>query len=69
MTKKEKQILWTSMAISVFVGVVILTVILLKKKGKLSKRKPSELVVEDLAYWEDLKETDRKGAEKIKDYW
>jgi hypothetical protein len=69
MTKKEKQILWTSMAISVFVGIVILTVILLKKKGKLSKRKLSELVVEDLAYWEDLKETDRKGAEKLKEYW
>jgi len=69
MTKKEKQILWTSMAISVFIGVVILTIILVKKRGKLSKKKLSELVKEDLDYWNGVKETDRKGAEKLQEYW
>jgi hypothetical protein len=70
MNKKDWTKVLTATAISVFVGVVVLAVVLYTvRKNKLSKRKLTQLVKEDVDFWKGVKETDRKGAEKLREWW
>ena len=70
MNKKIWMKVLSASAISIFVGVVVFAVVIYSiKKNKLSKNKLSKLVNEDLAFWKGVKETDRKGAEKLHEWW
>jgi hypothetical protein len=71
MNSKQKKVLVISFAVSVFIGAVVLSIILLQKKlkGDLSKNKLKQIIKDDVTYWKGVTETDRKGAEKLKEWW
>jgi len=70
MTKKQKTAVAIGSVISIFVGLIILAIIVaVNRKKKLSKKDLMNLVREDVDYWKGLSETDKKGAEKLKEWW
>ena len=72
MTKQDWRYFWGSMAVSIFVGATVLTMIVLKNhlnRKKLSLKKLNTEVEKDLAFWKGINETTLKGAERISEYW
>jgi len=70
MKKKYWTKVITATAISIFVGIVVLAVVIYTvRKNKLSTKKLRQLVDEDVIFWKGIKETDRKGAEKLHEWW
>jgi hypothetical protein len=71
MTSGQKKILIISSAVSIVLGGVVLSIILLKnrKKDKLSVKKLQAIAKSDLNNWKDITETDRRGAEILQVWW
>jgi len=69
MTKQDWAKVGMASLVSVFLGLIVLAAIILSKQKSLSKSVLKRIVSEDLQKWQGLKETDRKGAEMIADYW
>jgi hypothetical protein len=70
MNKADWKKVLIASAISVFIGAVVLIVLVMKKKrSKLSIDKLQDIVKNDLETWNGLKETDRKGAEILREWW
>jgi hypothetical protein len=70
MKKADWKKILTASAVSIFVGMVVLAVVIYTiKKEKLSARKLRRLVGSDLLFWNGIKETSRKGAELLSQWW
>jgi hypothetical protein len=70
MTPKQKKIVAISAFVSIFVGLIVLAIIIgINRSKKLSKRDLIKIVRDDVEYWENVKETDPAGAEKLKLWW
>ena len=69
MTKNDKKVILAGIALSIFVGVVVLGVVMVKNRKKVKIRKLRELVKEDLKFWDGINEISPDGAKKLSDWW
>jgi len=71
MRKKDKQRILIATGITIVFGAIVLAVVVWhdRKLQRVKPKKLKDLVKEDLKFWSGIRETDRRGAEKIAQYW
>lgn len=69
MTKSDwkKVVIWSS--VSIIIGILVLTFVLIRSKQKLKKHKLKRLVDSDIKQWRGINETHPKGLGLIQQYW
>lgn len=70
MTKKDWSKVITAGIASVFLGMVVLSIVIYNtRKKKLGTKKLNDIIKDDIDYWDGITETSQKGAEKLSEWW